>query len=135
MNMNKALTLMLALFTSLMVWSTFDAQAQDAKKAVISIPVKEYDFGKIKESEGKVSHVFEIKNTGNAPLVLTRVMSSCGCTVPSYDKEPIAPGKTSKITVTYDPAGRVYPFVKTVSVYSNGKEGPEVITIKGEVVK
>ena len=133
--MNKALTLLLTLFATLMVWgAASDVQAQD-KKAVISIPVKEYNFGTIKEGEGKVSHVFEIKNTGNAPLVLTRVMSSCGCTVPSYSKEPIAPGKSSKITVTYDPAGRVYPFVKTVSIYSNGKEGPEVITIKGEVVK
>ena len=112
-----------------------EAFAQDDKKAVISIPVKEYDFGTIKEGEGKVSHVFEIKNTGSAPLVLTRVMSPCGCTVPTFSKEPIAPGKSSKITVTYDPAGRVYPFVKTISVYSNGKEGPEVITIKGEVVK
>ena len=133
--MNKAITLLLTLFATLMVWgAAADSQAQD-KKAVISIPVKEYNFGTIKEGEGKVSHVFEIKNTGTAPLVLTRVMSSCGCTVPSYSKEPIAPGKSSKITVTYDPAGRVYPFVKTVSIYSNGKEGPEVITIKGEVVK
>lgn len=132
--MNKVMTLMLALFATLMVWGANGAQAQD-KKAVISIPEKEYNFGKIKESEGKVSHVFEIKNTGNAPLVLTRVMSSCGCTVPTYTKEPIAPGKSSKITVTYDPEGRVYPFVKTVSIYSNGKEGPEVITIKGEVVQ
>ena len=127
-------TLLFALFGLLTLWSAGEAEAQD-KKAVITIPVKEYNFGTIKESDGKVSHVFEIKNTGNAPLVLTRVMSSCGCTVPSYSKEPIAPGKSSKITVTYDPAGRVYPFVKTVSIYSNGKEGPEVITIKGEVVK
>ena len=133
--MNKALTLLLTFFASLLVWgASADAFAQD-KKAVISVPVKEYNFGTIKEGEGKVSHVFEIKNTGTAPLVLTRVMSSCGCTVPSYSKEPIAPGKSSKITVTYDPVGRVYPFVKTVSIYSNGKEGPVVLTIKGEVVK
>ena len=126
---------MLTLFAALIVWGAGNmAQAQE-KKAVISIPVKEYNFGKIKESEGKVSHVFEIKNNGNAPLVLTRVMSSCGCTVPTYSKEPIAPGKTTKITVTYDPTGRIYPFVKTVSIYSNGKEGPEVITIKGEVIQ
>lgn len=132
--MNKVLTLFVALLTTMMVWGINDAQGQD-KKAVITIPVKEYNFGKVKEADGKVSHVFEIKNTGNAPLVITRVMSSCGCTVPTYDKEPIAPGKSSKITVTYDPAGRVYPFVKTISIYSSGKEGPEVITIKGEVIQ
>lgn len=107
----------------------------DSKKANIVVTESEYNFGTIKEADGKVSHEFEIKNTGDAPLVITRVISSCGCTTPSYSKEPIAPGKTGSVTVTYDPAGRVYPFVKTVSIYSNGKEGPAVITIKGEVVK
>lgn len=105
------------------------------KKANIEVPKSEHNFGTIKEADGKVSHEFEIKNTGDAPLVITRVISSCGCTTPTYSKEPIAPGKSGSITVTYDPTGRVYPFVKTVSIYSNGKEGPAVITIKGEVVK
>lgn len=123
------------LTTALCLLLAVNASAQETKKAVISLPVKEYNFGTIKEGDGKVSHVFEIKNVGDAPLVLTRVMSPCGCTVPSYSKEPVAPGKSTKLTVTYDPTGRVYPFVKTISIYSNGKEGPEVITIKGEVVR
>lgn len=112
-----------------------DALAQkEGKKAKIEAPVVEHDFGTFKEGDGSVSHTFEIKNTGDAPLVITRVLSSCGCTTPSYSKEPIAPGKTGHIVVTYNPVGRVYPFVKTISVYSNGKEGPLVLTIKGEVI-
>ncbi len=123
-----------ALLTVVMAIFAVSLYAQN-KKANIEVPKSEHNFGTIKEADGKVSHEFEIKNTGDAPLVITRVISSCGCTTPTYSKEPIAPGKSGSITVTYDPAGRVYPFVKTVSIYSNGKEGPAVITIKGEVVK
>lgn len=111
-----------------------EASAQSGKQAKIEAKVTEHDFGTFKESDGDVSYVFEVKNVGDAPLVITRVMSSCGCTTPSFSKEPIAPGKTGQVTVTYNPTGRVYPFVKTISVYSNGKEGPLVLTIKGEVV-
>ncbi|MDO5035507.1 MAG: DUF1573 domain-containing protein [Porphyromonas sp.] len=134
--MKKITTLMLSLLCMVAFTITeVSAQQTDNKKAKIEAPVLEHNFGTFKEGDGAVSHVFKIKNTGGAPLVITRVLSSCGCTTPSFSKEPIAPGKSGQITVTYDPAGRVYPFVKTISVYSNGKEGPLVLTIKGEVVK
>ncbi len=127
---------------SLLVLSLFGAtamaqglQQDDSKKAAIEFVESEHDFGTISESDGPVTFVFTLKNVGNAPLVLTRVISSCGCTTPSFSKDPIAPGKEGKVTVTYDPTGRVYPFVKTISVYSNGKKGPSVLTIRGEVVK
>lgn len=109
--------------------------ASAQKKAVISADETTYDFGTIKESEGKVSHTFKIKNTGDAPLVLTRVIASCGCTTPEWTKEPIAPGKTGDITITFDPKDRVVPFTKTISVYSNGKVGSYILTIRGEVVE
>lgn len=109
--------------------------AGDDAKAVIEFAEEEHDFGTIKEGDGPVTIDFTFTNTGDAPLVLTRVISSCGCTTPSYSKDPIAPGKKGKVTVTYDPTGRIYPFVKTVSVYSNGKKGPSVLTIRGEVIK
>lgn len=110
------------------------AVAQEDSGAKIEAPVDTHDFGIIKESEGDVSHTFIVTNSGNAPLVITRVVSSCGCTTPEFTKEPIAPGKSGEIKVIYNPVGRVYPFVKTVSVYSNGKRGPLVLTIKGEVI-
>lgn len=107
--------------------------ASAQQKAVISAEQTSYDFGTIKEADGKVSHTFQIKNQGDKPLVITRVIASCGCTTPEWTKEPIAPGKTGDIKVTYDPAGRPGPFTKTISVYSNGKTGSFVLTIRGDV--
>lgn len=107
--------------------------ASAQKKAIISTPQAVYDFGEIKEADGKVSHTFLIKNEGDAPLVITRVIASCGCTTPEWTREPIAPGKTGELTVTFDPAGRPGEFTKTVAVYSNGKTGNYVLTIVGDV--
>lgn len=107
--------------------------ASAQKKAIISTPEAVYDFGEIKEADGKVSHTFLIKNEGDAPLVITRVIASCGCTTPEWTREPIAPGKTGELTVTFDPAGRPGQFTKTVAVYSNGKTGNYVMTIVGDV--
>lgn len=108
--------------------------ASAQKKAVIAADETSHDFGQIKEDDGKVSTTFVVKNTGEAPLVITRVIASCGCTTPEWTKEPIAPGKTGDIKITYDPKGRPGPFSKTISVYSNGKTGSFILTIRGEVI-
>jgi hypothetical protein len=112
--------------------ATSIASAQDAA-ASLTVPEEAYDFGAIKESNGKVSHTFLVKNDGTQPLVITRVIASCGCTSPEWTKEPIAPGKTGEVVVTYDPQGRPGPFAKTVSIYSNGKRGSQILTIRGDV--
>ncbi|MCK9343765.1 MAG: DUF1573 domain-containing protein [Massilibacteroides sp.] len=104
------------------------------KKAVISTAIARHDFGEIKEADGKVSHTFIIKNEGNMPLVLTRVIASCGCTTSEWPKAPLAPGKTAPVKITYDPKGRPGPFVKTISIYSNGKSGSFILTIRGQVI-
>lgn len=101
--------------------------------AVLSIKDATHDFGEIKEADGDVSHVFTVKNEGNQPLVVTRVIASCGCTSPAWTKEPIPAGQTGEVTVTFNPKGRPGPFTKTISVYSNGKKGSYVLTIKGDV--
>jgi hypothetical protein len=101
--------------------------------ASIAVTENAFDFGDIKEADGKVSHAFVVKNDGNMPLVITRVIASCGCTSPEWTKEPIAPGKTGEVMVTYDPKSRPGPFAKTVSIYSNGKTGSYAITIRGNV--
>ena len=108
-------------------------RARAQKKAVISAEETSFDFGTIKEANGNVSHTFQIKNTGDSPLVLTRVIASCGCTTPEWTKEPIEPGTTGDVTITYNPKNRPGPFVKTISVYSNGKTGSFILTIRGEV--
>lgn len=121
--------LVLILFSILLATGMATAE----KKAVISSDNAVHDFGTITEKEGKVSHTFIIKNTGDAPLVITRVIASCGCTTPEWTKAPIAPGKSGEVKVTYNPAGRPGNFSKTISIYSNGKEGSYIMTIKGKV--
>jgi hypothetical protein len=104
-----------------------------SQKATISFDKKSHDFGKINENDGKATHIFEFSNSGNSPLVVNRVQASCGCTTPTWTKEPIEPGKKGSITVTYNPAGRPGAFTKTITVYSNAAEEQEHLTIHGEV--
>ena len=106
------------------------AATKEAVFAVVGEPV--HDFGTIKEADGPVTHTFKVKNEGDAPLIITRVTTTCGCTVPEYTKEPIASGQTGDIKVTYTPSGSI-PFNRPITVYSNGKAGSSVLTIKGVV--
>ncbi|MDR0429818.1 MAG: DUF1573 domain-containing protein [Tannerellaceae bacterium] len=112
--------------------ATGSALAQEG--ASIIVTESSFDFGDIKEAEGDVTHTFTIKNEGDMPLVVTRVIASCGCTSPDWTKEPIAPGKTGEVKVTFNPKNRPGPFAKTVSIYSNGKRGSYAITIRGNVI-
>lgn len=105
-----------------------------AQKAVISFDEKSHDFGKVKEEDGKITHVFDFINKGNSPMVISRVQASCGCTTPIWTKEPIEPGKKGSITVTYNPAGRPGTFTKTITVYSNATEEQTTLIIHGDVI-
>ena len=103
--------------------------AQSGKGAVISSAAPEFDFGIIKEANGKVSHTFVIKNVGDAPLVITRVATPCACTTPEYSQEPIAPGREGKITVSFNPQPS-RSLLKNVAVYSNGRDGAFTLRIR-----
>jgi len=105
-----------------------------SQKAVISFNEKSHDFGKVKEEDGKITYVFDFVNRGNSPLVVSNVKPSCGCTTPTWTKEPIEPGKKGIITVTYNPSGRPGPFTKTITVSSNATEEQVVLNISGEVI-
>lgn len=138
--LNNEVMKRIAILTTILLLCATLAGAQDNKQtkskssgAQIEATETEFDFGTIKEVDGPVSHTFTIKNTGTAPLVLTRVAASCGCTKPEFETAPIAPGKTSTVKVTYNPAGRPGQFVKTISIYSNGKDGSYILRIKGVV--
>ncbi len=98
----------------------------------ISLKEMEFDFGKIPQGK-PVTHVFEFKNIGPAPLALDNVQASCGCTTPVWNKDVIAPGATSKITVGYNAANEG-PFAKPVTITYNGNQSKQ-ITIKGDVWK
>lgn len=123
--MRKYSLLFFALITCAMVF---------AQKPVIVFDTNSHDFGKINEEDGKATFVFNFTNKGNAPMVINRVQASCGCTTPTYTKEPIEPGKKGNITVTYNPLGRPGAFTKTITVYSNSTEEAVNLTIRGEVI-
>jgi len=75
---------------------------------------------------------FVFKNTGKEPLIITKVKSSCGCTVPTWEKEPVLKNKTGTIKVKYD-SDRIGQFQKSITVYSNAKNSPVELIISGEV--
>jgi len=110
------------------------AVAMMAQQPVITFDKTDHDFGKINEGDGKVTTIFTFKNEGMEPLVLSNVRASCGCTTPKWPREPIEPGQTGEITVTYNPNGRPGRFTKTVTITSNATEPTTRVTIKGEVI-
>lgn len=104
------------------------------KKAEIKFTKEEHNFGRI-ERKSKAETEFTFTNTGTAPLILSEVKSSCGCTVPEWPKEPVAPGASASIIVKYNTA-KVGSFNKSITVYSNAKENNVVVLqIFGEVVQ
>lgn len=83
--------------------------------------------------DSKEPFVFEFKNTGTTPVIVTSVAPSCGCTTAEKPTEPVAKGKSSKIVVGYD-TKRVGPFTKTITVTTNVSTEPIILTIKGTVL-
>lgn len=130
----------LSLFTLVAFVATF-VHAQDnpaaapapaaTSLAVMTLEKTEVDYGTIEKGSDPL-RIFKFKNTGSEPLVIKNAKGSCGCTVPSYPKEPIMPGETSQIEVRYD-TQRVGPFTKTVTLTTNETSDTRVLTIKGVV--
>jgi hypothetical protein len=93
-----------------------------------------FDFGELPEGP-KVETEFNFTNTGTEPLIISNAKGSCGCTVPSWPKTPIAPGETGVIKVVYNTARRPCKFTKTITLTSNAATPTKVIKIRGSVVK
>ena len=93
-----------------------------------------FDFGTITDGE-KVNHTFEFTNTGTNPLVITNAKGSCGCTVPDWPKEPIAPGETGEIQVEYNSTNKNGQIQQTVTIDANTDPGQSKLTIKVNVIK
>lgn len=91
-----------------------------------------HDFGNIPQGKPTTAE-FKFTNTGKAPLILTNVRGSCGCTTTDYSKDPIPPGKTGFVKATYN-AANMGNFTKTVTVTANTESGSEVLYIKGGVI-
>lgn len=110
-----------------------DSTAVDSADApVMSFETKTYDFGKIKEGE-KVSVSFKFINSGKSPLIIQNAAASCGCTVPDYPHDPIAPGASSEVKVVFDSQGKSGLQNKVVSLSSNAIPRHTEINLIGEV--
>ncbi len=125
---NTMKNLIVILFVGMFSISAF---AQD-KVAKIEFKSETIDYGTVEKGADGV-RVFEFTNTGNAPLIISKASSTCGCTVPKKPEGPIMPGESGKIEVKYD-TQRNGPIRKTITVISNADTPTVALKIKGEVV-
>lgn len=103
------------------------------KQAIITFDKVEHDFGSLLQGE-VVTYSFHFTNTGNAPLIISGVGSSCGCTVGDFPREPIAPGQTGDIKITYNSTGHHGFQSRVLTVMSNTNPAKTVLRIKGKVL-
>jgi uncharacterized protein (DUF58 family) len=125
----------LALLVSMFVFAlVLQANAQEqAAGAVITFKESSVDFGDIVQG-AKVEHTFVLTNSGSAPLVISNVAATCGCTVPSWPKDPVAPGKSAEIKVSFNSAGKLGKQNSVVRIYSNASEPIEKVSLISNVL-
>lgn len=112
----------------------YQEKAESMKATSVEFENEEYDFGKAKDGE-IVRYTFTFTNTGKNPLTIQRAKASCGCTVPTWSKEPIAPGESGSIDIEFDTTHKVGMQTKTVVVTGNFEGNiNKVLRIKGEVL-
>ncbi len=129
--MKKSLLLLSLLVSCLFA---FSAQAQEQKKSpVLKFEVSTHEFGDIYQGD-VVNHTFTFENTGNAPLVLTNIATTCGCTAPEWPREPIMPGETGEIVITFNSTGKMGVQNKVITVFSNASNAQERINITTNVL-
>lgn len=120
------------MFVLFAVILSFQAFSQN-KGAIIKFEKIVHDYGTVYQNgDGKSEFIFT--NKGDEPLVLSSVRSSCGCTIPKWPKEPILPGQTGVIVVTYD-TKRIGTINKQITVLSNATENQIILNIKGNVIQ
>jgi len=116
-----------------LVTSPKSASENSEKQAVITFDKTEHDFGDVLQGE-VVTCSFHFTNTGNVPLLISQVSTSCGCTVGDYPRDPIAPGKSGVIKATYDSKGHHGFQKRTLTVMSNTMPANNVLILKAKVL-
>ena len=103
-------------------------------KAAIKFDKTSHNFGTFSENDPVVSCVFTFTNVGDAPLVIHQAVASCGCTVPEYTQEPVLPGKTGTVKITYNGTGK-YPghFKKSITLRTNAKTEMMRLFVEGDM--
>jgi len=105
-----------------------------SKIPVFEFETENHEFGSIKEGD-VVSFDFKFRNAGKAPLIITQASASCGCTVPEYSKDPIAPAENGFIKVTFNSEGKHGMTSKTVTLLANTTPNTKVLTISADITK
>ncbi|MEN2400517.1 DUF1573 domain-containing protein [Flavobacterium sp. MC2016-06] len=128
-----ALALGLMSFSAIAPVKSFVSTAKEGTTAsTIVWKASTIDVGEIPQGTPKPI-IYEFKNTGKTAVVITNVQGSCGCTATDYTKEPVQPGKTAKVTATYNAANKG-GFTKTVTVTTSAETAPKILTLKGTVI-
>jgi len=111
------------------------ATGTEAKKGapVITFEKTEHDFGRVIQGE-KITYNFKFTNTGGGDLIITRVSASCGCTAPAFTREPVKPGETGVVRITFDSENRLGFQNKNVTVVSNAQPANFDLRIKAQVI-
>lgn len=122
-----------AIFTQVCAFPSVNELVTSIRTAAFNWSQTSFDFGKIKQNK-PVTHTFKFRNSGDAPLVISSVQASCGCTVADYSKEPIEPSGEGYVKATYN-AATLGVFNKTITVSANTEEGSVVLSIKGTVIE
>lgn len=132
--MTKLLTTLSFIFVMIVGVSAQESAPAEAPAtgAKIEFETTTIDYGTIERNSDR-ERIFKFTNTGTEPLIISHAKGSCGCTVPTWPKEPIMPGKTGEIKVNYD-TNRVGTFRKTVTLTTNATPASVVLNIKGTVV-
>lgn len=116
-------------FVSLLIFS----QTKAVKHAVLTFDEQSHDFGDITQGD-VVKYTFKFKNTGSDTLRLSNVVTTCGCTTPSWTKEPIAPGASGEIMASFNSAGKMGLQNKVITVMSNASNSQATFTIRANVL-
>lgn len=126
----KKLFILVLVFLVYVQATAQDAATKNVKAtgAVITFAEETHNFGDISQGD-KVEHVFKFTNTGNEPLILSNVLTTCGCTATNWPRDPIAPGKSGEITVSFNSAGKMGVQNKVVTIVSNATNSQEKVKI------
>lgn len=129
---------LIALFVGVFLVVQVHAQQASNKEEKVDGPQitfleSTHDFGDIEQGT-KVNHVFEFENSGTEPLILSNVLTTCGCTATSWPREPIAPGEGGEIAVTFNSAGKMGKQNKVVTIVSNAVNSQERVKIVTNVL-
>jgi hypothetical protein len=112
--------------------STVDAKIPQGPTTTIKFTEEDYNFGKVEQGQ-VVEHSFEFTNTGKEPLIISECRASCGCTIPEWPRDPIAPGATSKISAKFNTSGKSDDQKKVITVTANTEPMESFVSISGFV--